>query len=227
MLNTRRAVTAFAAAAAIAAQASARDLETHYRYDFEITVVANNFSGSLGTIGVGTVGRLTYLVDPDPDAFDLSDDVIRFYRTLAIEFEIEGFQAAGTSTSYPSPTFANAFIVTNDLPTATGTRPPSAYSDGVQSLLYWDDPEYDLSVMNIIEERPATEPLPEMLNSLDLPLSLDLSRATLNDFFIRSAINTATDIRFDFTDLQVTIVPAPASAGVLALAGLAATRRRR
>lgn len=226
MQNTFRLAIA-AASAAIASQASAGDIGTHYRYDFEITVTENDFAGNLGALGVGTVGRLTYLVDTDTNAFDFSDDVIRFYRLYDIEFDVGGIQAAGNVASYPSPTFLEAFIVANDIPAATGNQPPHTYTDSIQSILFWDDAEFGFSSMNIIEERPASEPLPELTTSLDLPLSIDLSRTTTNGFFIRSAINSSTDIRFEFTDVEITVVPTPGTGALLALTGLAAMRRRR
>ena len=226
-MKTAVRMTVAIAASTITAQAAAGDLGTYYRYDFEITVTENDFAGSLGVLDVGTVGRLSYFVDPDPDAFDFSDDITRFYRVLGIELDIGGFQAAGNSGSYPSPTFVEGFVVSNDQPFATGSRPPSTYTDLLQSILFWDNPEYDFSVMNILEEHQASEPLPEFLTSLDLPLSLDLSRATTNALFIRSVNDSRTEIRFEFTDVDITVVPTPGAAGLLVFSGLVAARRRR
>jgi len=221
----------FAIALALPASAAAQSDPEFYRYEigirvFDNLVASNGLGGDLATLKIGTEGVLTMDINPSADVFPSSFPDVQTYQVLDVGVEIGGITSAGSSAAYPStdPTFGS-LILANDNVINNGFT----LSDSIGASFTFDHAEFGFSGMAMFQEfAVASDITPELLTSLDAPLAIDPSLLTNGNFSIFSTLpGPHSNVRFEYTSVEVTVIPAAPSASLLALSGLLAARRRR
>ncbi len=221
----------FAIALALPASAAAQSEPEFYRYEIGIRVIGNSVAsngvgGDLATLNVGTQGTLTMDVNPSPDVFPSGFPYTQTYQVLDVGLDVGIVSTAGSPASYPSThEVVNSLVLANDQVIHSG----NTLSDSIGTSFAFDHPETGFSGLTMFQNFPVSSGLtPKLLTSLDAPLAIDPSLLTSSSFSVFSTLpgpNSA--VRFEFTGVEVTVIPAAPSASLLALSGLLAARPRR
>ncbi len=217
----------------IASSASA-DTDQIIRYEVGIRVTenhvaSNGLGGDLALLDVGTEGVFMFDVNPSDEVFPVIGPgfgTVQTYQVLDVGIEVGVVTASGREDSYPStdPTFGS-FIIENDAVIFSG----STISDSVGMSFTLDHPEIGFAGLTMAQRLPVSAGVtPELLDSLDAPLDLDLSLLTSSSFSLFSTRpGPSSNVRFEFTSVSVTVIPAAPSASLLLFSGMLAARRRR
>lgn len=221
MIRTLIVCAAFGATAATAQDA--------VRYEFDLELISNNhdslgIGGVLAGIPIGATGRVSYFIDTDTDAFPGSGGVdTHYFRTLDTSLIVDGIDFPAAAGEYPSTSSFYSFKVTDNYETSSG-----GYQD---QLFQFTSHDYDetesIAALFLLADDGTASAEPDLLTSTDLPLGLDVSSATSRIFDVGSSLDTRSSLRFEVTDVTITLIPAPSALGVLGLGGLAMVRRRR
>lgn len=203
-----------AAALALAPLAQAQDI---IRYDFDLQVESNSFtSGSLSSLNIGELGTFTLVALDDRSVFPSGSPTRQFYQILDLSLQIGSFASGALPGAYPSQSTGSSLEIVNNQPTA------NLPFDGFGAIAQFASPEIPFSGFGL-QQTLSTNPT--FLSNTDLPRAMDLSFTGLN--FRRLDLWGTGQLVLSITDVTITVIPTPASATLLALAGLTAARRRR
>ncbi|MFI4892879.1 MAG: hypothetical protein ACIAQ0_05505 [Phycisphaerales bacterium JB058] len=200
------------------------------RYDFTMVVRENLFdnnNGPLAELQVGQIGQFSITLLDDKDLFaDFSTETAQAYSIEEVALQIGSITSAGDPDHVPSTGFLDTFMLSNNA--RASSHPQAAISDGMGAIINLDNPILGFTVFSITQQTPFDSE-PTIFSSLDLPREpFDLSLITSeNHFVIQDPADGFQRVNFRFTNVEVTVIPTPMSAGLFALTGLAAMRRRR
>lgn len=206
--------------------APAANAQNSVLYEFDLRVTSNatlgtGLGGDLLLLPVGAEGTISILATDDPSLFQpIMPGIEQAYVIESISLSAGGVTAGSLSSVYPSTSLSTALRINNNFnPTATAI---DSFSPG----LFLDHPDIE-STDFVFGQTGFLPNLPALIQSTELPLSLDLALANATRFDLFAAADTNLRVRFEFTDVTITVIPAPASIPLLALAALTTTRRRR
>ncbi|MEL6498553.1 MAG: hypothetical protein AAF937_07415 [Planctomycetota bacterium] len=206
-----------AAAAAVAVPSSFASGQTSIRYDFTLEVISNTFSATdpgsaFAAVPVGSMGVLSIEASTTPIPGFGSADTLA-YPILSTSAIIGGIDAALDQSGYPSTSFVTGLNVSNDAdsssPDLLGAILPSVLADVSLTLF--------------------TFGAPSLWDSTQLPTAIDVAApGSQGGFTIDAANRVGSDgqLRTQFTDVEITLIPTPAGTTALA-ASLLFIRRRR
>lgn len=212
------------ACALTTANASASD-RVLYEFDIRVShnsVINSGYGGDWEQMPVGSLGKMTVLVNDDRSLFPpfIVGLEQQKYSVDAVTFDVNGIVAEGRAGSYPSNVWGTTFEITND-------EDQGAFiTDKIAMYPDFDRTDFGKAEFRI-QESGFSSRLPRLVTSDDLPLELDTSRSQIRSLKIYHASSIAMYLNLSVEDVRVTVVPTPASVALLALSGIAATRRRR
>lgn len=201
------------------------------RYEFDITVVENTAAslgvgGDLADLELGTSGEFYFLVHPASPMPNFNpNNSLSFFRVLDTGVHVGGVSSGAAPGVYPSALTRDFFNVLDDSVSNSGNDGPSM-SDSLLFSPMFASPEIDGSGFHVTQ-RLFDGQAPTLLADSNFPLELDLGLATSRSFTLSSSLGDGAGVRFSIDGVRIVIVPAPASAALLACVGCVAFRRRR
>jgi len=200
------------------------------RYDFTISVRENLFGSSVNSLAglqVGQLGSFSITVLNDRDLFgSQSTETDQVYSIQDIAIQIGSINSGGDPAHVPSVGFLDTFLLSNN--GRASSHPQAAVSDSMGSILYFDNPDLGFSVFSI-SQVTTFDVEPTLFSSLDLPREpFDLSLITSqNHLVIQDPADGFQRVNFVFTNVEITVIPTPATGVLAILSGICARNRRR
>ncbi|MEO1535782.1 MAG: hypothetical protein AAFS11_09535, partial [Planctomycetota bacterium] len=146
-----------------------------------------------------------------------------FYSVEAIQLAIGGVSAGGDPAVYPISGLVGSLGIENDAVSG------AIDGDFFGAVLNFDDPEFGFGTVLLTEEAPGPATA-GMLNSAELPRSIDLTNTAFRQINIEGPLLSSGEVQravFTIDAVAITLIPSPGSGLVLAALGLGVARRRR
>ncbi|MEL7484127.1 MAG: hypothetical protein AAFN41_07210 [Planctomycetota bacterium] len=215
-------------AAVVAASYGFAEAQSSIQYDFTLAVTENNIGltdpGNVFVdVPIGAMGLLSIEASTAPFTDFGSDDTLS-YSILATSGSVGGIDLMLDQSGFPSTSFLSGLTVSDDISSPSLGRNADILSAFVPSLR--PDAATNLITIGAPGDGAA---VPGLWDSPGLPTSIDVTLDGFRGVFTIGApsfVNRDGRLFTEIVAVEVTVIPAPASAVLLACGLVARCRRR-
>lgn len=218
---------ALLAAALAAPLCNAQDNATVI-YEFEMVLTQNQLidrgiPSRFDALTSGTPGLLRMEVAQQESVYPgFSGENFKYFSVLSLDFTSGILETSGSPGVYPSSQFTTDMHVAND---SILSGPTNTFHDFFGNVIALSAPDIGFSLLVMSDQ--VTNGFSDVFDDAQLPTGEQLTQISSRSYYFQTSYDPSARVTYTITNVTSTFIPTPASAGILALAALTTTRRRR